>query len=289
MYVKFWLLSVLAVLSMMPIGHMIVMLLREIEDTSIWITTHMVIGLLGVILIHHGNRREETPASIFGFLGAHLIFIGFFEFSFAFIADVLNIAPVMNPKNQEVLLAPSLQVVELSGLILLPLMLLLSINHQVRCNMMVWIRRRLKMNISFTTNNKQRPYANIAANETLFIIWTIYVISLLCLDPRVLGPTHWLSMSIYSLFMIWPLYLIYRIRRFTSNGYVFRYAIPVGVLLWSWVEMFSSMNIIHEYYLYPLMYPIANLVTLLCAAILVTFTLLINNKYPRVKVRSSDN
>lgn len=263
MKAKFWLLSILLVLSMMPVGHLIVMLLREIESSSIWIGSHLCIGISGIWLVLQGNKRTETTASILGFIAAHLIFIGFFEFAFAFVAQVLNIAPILDPKTNAVLLAPSLQVVELSGLLLLPLLLLLSISAEVRCNMMLWCRRKLAIKLPFNTTVKPRSYASITANETLFVIWTIYVISLVCLDPRVLGPTHWLSMVIYTAFMFWPFYLIYRVRKFSSNGYVFRYSIPIGVLLWSWVEMLSSMNLIVEYYLYPFEYPLLSVLTVI--------------------------
>ena len=273
MKVKFWLLSILLVLSMMPVGHLVVMLLREIESNQLWIIAHLSIGLLGIWLVLKGNEKAETPASIFGFVAAHLIFIGFFELTFAFVAQVLNIAPILDPKTNAVLLAPSLQVVELSGLLLLPLLLLMCVSAEVRCNMMLWCRRKLAIKLPVNTASKKRAYASITANETIFVIWTIYVISLVCLDPRVLGPTHWLSMLIYTAFMFWPFYLIYRVRKFSSSGYVFRYSIPIGVLLWSWVEMLSSMNLIVEYYLYPFEYPFASTLTLLTAIALGYFSL----------------
>lgn len=250
---------------MMPVGHLVVMLLREIESTQLWITAHLSIGLIGIWLVLKGNEKAETPASIFGFVAAHLIFIGFFEFTFAFVAQVLNIVPILDPKTNAVLLAPSLQVVELSGLLLLPLLLLMCVSAEVRCNMMLWCRRKLAIKLPMNTASKKRAYASITANETIFVIWTIYVISLVCLDPRVLGPTHWLSMLIYTAFMFWPFYLIYRVRKLSSSGYVFRYSIPIGVLLWSWIEMLSSMNLIVEYYLYPLEYPLLCLLTVIMA------------------------
>lgn len=265
-------------LIMMPVGHSIVMLLREVESLKLWALINIAIGFFGVVVIHFGNKTNETSASIFGFMGAHLIFIGFFEFAFAFIANVLEIKPILHPENKEVLLSSSIQVVELSGLILLPLILLYSVNREVRCNMMVWIRRQLSMNITMVSHSKQRSFASITANETLFVIWTIYVISLVCLDPRVLGPTHWASMCIYSVFMIWPFYLIYRVRRFTSSGYIFRYSVPIGVLLWSWVEMLSSMNIIVEYFLYPLQYPLATALTAITAVTLCVIAVNVEEK-----------
>lgn len=265
MKLTFWLLSLLLVLSMMPVGHLIVMLLRQIESWPVWIASHLSIGVAGIWLVLQGNKRAETTASILGFIAAHLIFIGFFEFTFALVAQVLHIAPILDPKTNAILLAPSLQVVELSGLLLLPLLLLMGVSAEVRCNMMLWCRRKLAIKLPLNVTSKTRSYASITANETLFVIWTIYVISLACLDPRVLGPTHWLSMLVYTAFMFWPFYLIYRVRKFSSNGYVFRYSIPIGVLLWSWVEMLSSKNLIVEYYLYPLEYPLANTLTLIMA------------------------
>lgn len=79
MRIKFWLLSILLVLSLMPIGHTVVMLLREINDVNLWIVAHLTIGFMGIFVIHQGSKYSETTASILGFLGAHFIFMGVFE------------------------------------------------------------------------------------------------------------------------------------------------------------------------------------------------------------------
>lgn len=151
------------------------------------------------------------------------MFTGFFEFTFALFGDLFNIPPLLNPETCNVLLSPGLQVNEASFFILLPLFLLFYANRQVHCNMIVWLRKHLRMETGDPTEpSKGRPYARIVASETLFIIWMVYAISLITMDPRVLGPTHWLSMTIYTWFLIWPIYLIYRIRLIHAPGAALR-------------------------------------------------------------------
>ena len=48
-------------------------------------------------------------------------------------------------------------------------------------------------------------------------------------------------------------------------GAILRYAIPIGVLLWSWVEMLASMDAISEYYLRPYDFRVATAMTALAA------------------------
>jgi len=49
--------------------------------------------------------------------------------------------------------------------------------------------------------------------------------------------------------------------RIRVPGTAIRYAIPVGVLYWTWVETAASMDIIVEFYLLPAEYPMACAVT----------------------------
>lgn len=257
---------VLATLFIMPVDHSIVRLLHSIEDPWLWAYANVAIGFAGFACVWLGLRRPELQACALGFLGAHLMFVGFFEFTFALFAEVFAIEPLLNPATGDVLLTPGLQVNEASFFILLPLFLLFYANHQVRCNMIVWLRNKLRMEAANPTEpSKDRSYARIVATETLFIIWMIYAISLVTMDPRVLGPTHWFSMVVYTWFFVWPLYLAYRITKIRVPGSIFRYAIPVGVLFWSWVETLASMDLILEYYLHPGDFPVSSGLTALAA------------------------
>jgi hypothetical protein len=246
----------------MPVGHTLVRLLHEIRDPWLQGYTNMAVGLLGFAFVWVGLRRPELQACVLGFFGANLMFAGFFEYMFALFADVFNVQPLLSPSTGNVLLTPGLQINEASFFILMPLFLLFYSNRQVRCNMIVWIRKQLRMETGSPTEpTKDRQYSRIVATETLFIIWMIYAISLVTMDPRVLGPTHWFTMIVYLWFFIWPLYLCCRIVRITVPGTIMRYAIPVGVLFWAWVETLASLDLVSEYYLHPLDYPVACAVT----------------------------
>jgi hypothetical protein len=263
-------LCILATLAAMPVGHSLVRLLHEISDPWLWGYANVAVGLLGFACVWLGLRQRELQACVLGFIGANLMFTGFFEFTFALFADVFAVAPVLSPTTGNVLLTPGLQVNEASVFILVPLFLLFYANRQVRCTMIVWLRRKLRLDTGPPTEpSRDRPYARIVASETLFVIWMIYVASLVTMDPRVLGPTHWFSMLVYAWFFVWPLYLVTRIIKLKVKGAIFRYAIPVGVLFWAWVETLASMDLVYEYYLHPLEYPLATgLTTVLAAACL---------------------
>lgn len=263
----FALLCIVATLAAMPVGHSLVRLLHEIPDQWLWSYANVAVGLLGFACVWAGLRQRELQACVLGFIGANLMFTGFFEFTFALFAEVFAVQPLVSPTTGNVLLTPGLQINEASFFILLPLFLLFYANRQVRCTMIVWLRRKLRLDTGPPTEpSRDRPYARIVASETLFVIWMIYAISLITMDPRVLGPTHWFSMGVYLWFFIWPLYLSYRIVKLKVPGAIFRYAVPIGVLFWAWVETLASMDLIHEYYLQPLDYPLATAVTAALAA-----------------------
>lgn len=261
-------LCVLAALVSMSVGHSLVSLLHLIQDPWLWGFSNVAVGLLGFACVWWGLRRPELQACVLGFLGANLMFTGFFEFTFALFARAFALQPLVNPATGNVLLTPGLQVNEASVFILLALFLLYFANRQVRCTMIVWLRRKLRLHPGDPTEPaRDRPYARIVATETLFVIWAIYCVSLVTMDPRVLGPAHWASMLVYAWFFVWPLYLSYRITRIQVPGAVLRYAIPVGVLYWAWVETLAAMDAITEYYLHPVDYPVATGITAAVAAL----------------------
>lgn len=261
------LLCIIATFLMMPIAHLLVALLKEVKEPNLWIWGHLILGLLGCVVIWAGLKKQGLQASVLGFVGAHLIFLGFFELSFAWFAKLLNVPPLLDPESGKVVLSPALQVNEATFFILLPLLFLVYANKNVRCNMLVWLRKQFRADLGqITLPVSNRPIAQIVATETIFIIWSIYSLSLLTLDHRILGATHWLSMLIYIGLLVWPLYLNYRIMKFQQAGIIFRYAIPVSVLYWAWVEMFASMDMITELYLRPFEYPLFN-ITLIFAAV----------------------
>lgn len=258
--------SVFATFAMMAVGHTLTRLLHLIHDPWYWAGANVALGFVGFALVWAGLKRPEVQACVLGYLGAILMFTGFFEFTFALFGEVFALAPVRDPASGAVLLTPGLQINEASFFILLPLFLLFYANRQVRCNMIVWLRKHLRMDTGAPTESSAgRPYARIVATEALFIIWMIYAISLVVMDPRVFGPTHWVAMGVYSWFFVWPVYLTYRLLKIKAPGAALRYAIPVGVLYWTWIETMASMDLITEYYLLPIEYPVACATTALLA------------------------
>ena len=73
-------------------------------------------------------------------------------------------------------------------------------------------------------------------------------------------------MAVYLGFFIWPLYLLHRIRKISLPGAAIRYAIPTGIIFWSWFETAASMDVFEEFYLHPYEYPLGcTLIGALCA------------------------
>ncbi|WP_101758974.1 hypothetical protein [Oceanicoccus sp. KOV_DT_Chl] len=226
---RFAYLCIAMTLLVMPVAHTASMLLEHIADKTLWFYGHIALGFIGFAVVWVGLKKSEIQACVLGFVGANMMFVGFFELMFALFADVFNVQPILDAESGQVLLTPSLQINEASILIMLPLFLLTYANNQVRCNMIRWVRKILRLDPGRPTEPpRDRPYSRIVAMETLFIIWMIYAVSLLTLDPRVLGPAHPITGLIYLGFVIWPLYLLYRIRKISGAGpwYATRY-LPV--------------------------------------------------------------
>ncbi len=272
----------LTVLTAMPVSHTGVILLRTIEPIGVFSGANIALGMAGFGLMWAGLKQNEVAASLLGFIAGHLMFIGFFEFGFALAAQALAVQPIIDPSSGHVILSPSLQINEATFFILVPLLLIAYGNRQVHCNMILWLRAKFGASHGAQAATSQtHDHARITANETLFVIWTIYAISIATLDPRILGARHWLSTIIYLLFLVWPILLLPKAVAIAGAGRRIRYCIPIGILFWSWVEMLASMGLITEYYLYPFDYPILCVLTTLLAATLLWLTWYYSQKHRR--------
>jgi hypothetical protein len=51
------------------------------------------LGIIGAVIVWRGLKKSEVPATWMGVLGASLIWIGWFEFSFGYFANLYAVPP----------------------------------------------------------------------------------------------------------------------------------------------------------------------------------------------------
>ncbi len=217
----------------------------------------LVIGAIGFTLVWQGLRKPEITATWMGILGALLIWVGWFEFTFDFFSEFFGIPDWTSPNGLN----------GTGGLVLLmstmPLMMAMLLvygfaNRQTKCNFLRWFQRRSHLDPGMPTANNGRSFARIAAMETLFVTWFCYQFWLYVgyLTPNTI------FMAAFVGWTAWTVYIFIRLLKITRVGHALRYGLPVGVVGWGVVEMPSHMGLYSEIWLKPFDYPILSLVML---------------------------
>ena len=220
----------------------------------------MSLGSLGLVLIWIGLKREEAQATLLGYLGGNLIWIGYFEWTWLYFSTWLNIEPVLD--DGMIILSPELLMIQASVFLVFTFLVFMGANKDTRCRMFMWFHRNFKLKPGQMTAGYKRQHARTTAIETVFLIWTIYLFAIFINDPRLIGYDSVAAMVITVGFVIWGIYLARKLFQQRGLGATFRYAIPTGNILWLPVEAFSRWGLYPEIWIKPAEYTISMLLIL---------------------------
>lgn len=250
------LIVLLAVLSGIALSNTLVSLQRHwLAVPSIGDTLFSAIAAsLGLWLLWFGLRQPETRASIAGYIGGVLLWIGAFEWTWASFASWLGIAPLRD--NGIVIFTPGLLLVQATSLIFVALLCVYGTNKDTRCRMFMWFRRTLQLQPGKMTPGYRRQFAKIAATETIFLIWFVYVCSLTINDPRLIGYASPLATVSYIFLAMWSAYLLRQLFKLRQMGAAFRYAIPTGYILSIPIDALAQRGFYPAFWVRPFEYPL---------------------------------
>ena len=241
------------VLLLMPLGHTLMVLIGKWIEGGKFIGA-LSVGTLGVILLRMGIGRKagDLAATLLGLAAGILVWTGWVEFSFVWIAEKLRVPPLM--ENGEVATRPE-YLVMLSSLGLLGTVSLLFLFTRTKCQFLAWSQKLLghKERLKLESGPPPaRPLAVITFIETVMVIWTFYIVLLLAYDPAIAGDRHPLTYLIAFGSLFWSIYLFLKLIRITSFDYAIRYAIPTVVIFWNFVEITGRWNLFKEIWVHPM-------------------------------------
>ena len=244
------------VIMAQPLGHSLFVMLKTLFGSAdgMSFSASFLCGLVGFAMVWVGLKKKETAATWLGFIGAILIWTGWFEFTWEFFAHLLNVQPIVNEVTGALVMGPGLQIIQASGILMFATTLLLYFNRDTRCTAFKWIHRHGHMNPGKASPGKDRDYARITALETIFVIWFIYVVNLTLYDERILGDEHPVTYATFFGFLIWAVYLNTRLIKYARMAPAVRYAIPTTIITWLDIEVLSRWGILDEFWLKPAEY-----------------------------------
>lgn len=255
------------VLLLMPLGHTLMVLIEKWLHVDKYIGA-ITVGALGVLLLRAGIRQKAGPlaATLLGLTAGVLVWTGWVEFSFVWVAEKLRVPPMM--ENGEVATRPE-YLVMLSSLGLLATITLLFLFTHTKCQFFVWLQKVFGYKDRLKPGNMRpnaRPFAVITFIETVMLIWTFYIVLLLAYDPAIAGDRHPATYLIAFGSLFWSLYLFLKLMRIDSFDYAIRYAIPTVVIFWNFVEVIGRWDLFKEVWIHPKEHWVEN--TMLLVALL---------------------
>jgi hypothetical protein len=244
------LLSLALVLSGLALGHSLVVTQWGLTG-GISVLDSMVsatLAITGFTLVWIGLKRPETQATMLGYAGGNLIWVGLFEWTWHYFGHWLKLEPIMDGEFE--IIAPGLLMIQSTGLLVIGLLIFLGSNKDTRCRMFLWFHRNFRLRPGRMTPGYQRQFSRITAIETIFLIWFIYLCAIVINDPRLIKYDSPAAMAITVGFIVWGLYLANKLMKIRTLAAAFRYAIPTGSILWLPIEAFSRWG------LYPQTLPV---------------------------------
>lgn len=280
------LLAFVICLLLMPVGHALMVLNEHVVHGGKFVGA-VVLGLMGMGLLIQGaaGRSKAAVATLLGLLGGILVWTGWVEFSFVWIAEKLSVPPQM--EKGEVVTKPE-YLVMLSSLGLLGSIMLMLVLGPTRCQFFAWFQRRLGMRQVLkqaTAHASARPIAVTAFMETVVIIWTFYIVLLLAYDPDIAGDRHPVTYFIAFGSLAWSAFLFAKLMRIKVFDHAIRYAIPTVIILWNFVEIAGRWNLFKEIWVHPVDHWLENTVILGILALAVLLYVLDGRRDRRSRTR----
>ncbi len=267
-------LSFIIVLLFMPLGHALMVLNEKLIPEHKFLGA-AILGFTGLFLLFIGIRKNEKPltSTLLGLIAGILIWTGWVEFSFVWIAEKLGVAPLI--ENGEIATKPE-YLVMMSSVRLLSTILILFFFKQSSCTFFQWFQKLGKMEMT-KVKSQEKFWAGITFIETIIILWTFYIVLLLVYDKDIAGDRHPLTYFVAFGSLFWSAFLFLKLIKIKKFDYAIRYAIPTVIIFWNFVEVTGRWDMFKEIWVHPFEHWIANSIIL---GFLIGFTIyyIIENK-----------
>lgn len=252
------LLGLALVLLWRVLAHCVVVIENHLLDVPVRPAFGAAVGAVGVMLVWHGRRRDELPATLLGFAGGALLWMGWFEHAFEALSRSMAV-PALIVEGRYAL-PPNLVLLQSTTFILVALLLLLGMNADTGCRMFLWVRRALHLNAGAASRGLRKGYARIVALEYVMVSWFMYAVIIALLDPRIAGRDSLLTWAAFVGLLGWSGWLVLLCaRRPEQPAVAVRYAVGAGGIVWLTVELGAQLKLWTEVWIKPLQMPWPNL------------------------------
>lgn len=209
-------------LFIIPLGHILTANALRLSVTGQ--VTVILIALLTAVALMYFTKYVVSEAweTFWGLIAGVLLWASLFEMGFRLWVKTFNLDDIKS--------------VELTLILLVPLLLYLFFNEAVRCTLFVNLRTMLKP--------QRRPCHAISVDrwcprtavKVFLTMWIGHVVLYFVFDNTIFGERGFMTKFLFGFCLFSGSYLFYSLTRAEEMGFALRYTIPTVVIIWSCVE-----------------------------------------------------
>ncbi|MEA3495737.1 MAG: hypothetical protein U9R42_06850 [Bacteroidota bacterium] len=263
----------LIVLFTMPLGHAVMIIMEKVFGHEYVFLAAFLLGIIGVVLLILGvKNKNEAKATFYGIFSGLLIWTGWIEFAFVYIAQKYNVSPII--ENGEIVTKPEYLIMPSSIGFLAVFFLYYFFNGKTQCKFFRWWQKLFKIKKPAITGiNKEKSFALTSAMEIIMILWTFYMVLLISYDKTILGDRHPVTYIVAFGSLLWSLYLFLKLIKIKKLAYALRYSIPTVIIFWNFIEILGRWDVFKEIWIEPWKYWIEMLSVLFVFTLLITISI----------------
>ncbi len=221
------------------IAHISMVLIEKYSPGMKW-TFGWSCGIIGFVVIYLTRFcKTDGWQSFWGTFGGLGLWFAY-EYSLMYGGHRLGVTYAWNGSY------PEYRMMEWSVVLLLIVCTYLLYQESVRCNLMVYLRRKLKLMRGATATGKIDNHGPRTAFEYVMVTWFFYILLLLAYDEQLFGAHSTFTYIIF--FGAWAvcLFLIYKLLGYDKFGANLRYAIPTVMIGWCTIEILAKWDMLQE-------------------------------------------
>jgi len=231
--------SLVWIFGLSAIGH-IVMVLIEKHDPAIKYDFAWCCAVAGFAVIYLTRfLRSDGWQSFFGTLGGLGLWFAF-EYSLMYGASRMGVTYTFNGSY------PEYRMMKWTFMAVIMVFTYLLYQEGVRCNLILFLRRKLRLMRGATVTGKVSNYGPRTAFEYITVTWTFYVLLIIAYDEQLFGMYSVFTYTLFFVFFSVFFYLCYKLLGYGSFGANLRYALPTVTILWNDVEILAKWGMLKE-------------------------------------------
>ena len=215
-------LAFLTFLFIIPVGHILTAAAIKFPASGQMAVILIALAIAIAIMYMTKYLSSEAWETFCGLVAGVLLWASLFEMGFRLFVKTFGIDDT--------------KAVELTLILIVPLVLYLSFNENVRCTFFLQIRKLLHLEKHSRNDIPVDRWCPRTAVKVFFTMWFGHVALYYAYDETIFGERGIFTKFLFTFCFFVGSYLMYRLLKAKELGFAFRYTIPTVVIIWSCVE-----------------------------------------------------